>query len=303
VLAALQAQTLPVERWELVVVDNASTTDLKTELDLSWHPNGRCVREERLGTVYALLCGIQASKGDVLIIVDDDNVLDRDYLEVALAISHDYPLIGTWGGQNVPEFEEKPPEWTKPFWKCLALRELDRDKLSYVPGDWEPGELKFPYGAGGCYRRIVADAYASLVISDPRRTKLGSKGSTLLGGEDIDMACTTYDVGLGSGLFQSLKLTHIIPAGRLDEQYILKILAGYKYADLLLLYIRGQIEKVPFWKHSLRLIVKSAPFLFSPKAWMMKGRDRAFYLAERKSSWLAMIEIYKLQHSTASIRT
>jgi glycosyltransferase involved in cell wall biosynthesis len=303
VLAALKAQTLPLDRWELLVIDNASTSDLKSELDLSWHPHSRCVREERLGTVYALLCGIQASKGDVVIVVDDDNVLDRDYLEIALTISHNYPNLGTWGGQNIPEFEEQPPIWTKPFWRYLALRELKRDQVLVFPNQpkdlsgLEPDEPYLPYGAGGCYRRAVADAYFKLVTSDSRRTKLGRKGSSMVGGEDYDMGCTAYDLGLGSGLFQSLQLTHLISPHRLNEQHILKLIAGSKYTDLLLVYIRGQIGTVPFWKHLVRLVVKSAPLLFSPKAWRMKGRDRKFYLVERKSSWLAMIEIFRIQQS------
>ena len=48
VLAALQNQTLSSGEWELVMVDNASHTPLSGTIDLSWHPQGRVVREENL---------------------------------------------------------------------------------------------------------------------------------------------------------------------------------------------------------------------------------------------------------------
>ena len=38
-LAGLRAQTLPPERWELLVVDNASNQPLVP--DLAWHPRAR----------------------------------------------------------------------------------------------------------------------------------------------------------------------------------------------------------------------------------------------------------------------
>ena len=45
VLDALKAQTLPKERWELLLIDNASNEPLSGEWDLSWHPHARHIRE------------------------------------------------------------------------------------------------------------------------------------------------------------------------------------------------------------------------------------------------------------------
>ena len=42
---------------------------------------------ERLGLTPARLRGIRESRGELLVFVDDDNVLERDYLEVALALA------------------------------------------------------------------------------------------------------------------------------------------------------------------------------------------------------------------------
>ena len=172
VLQALISQTLQTELRELLVVDNASDELLSLEIDLSWHPNARHIREEQLGLTPARLRGIKEAVADILVFVDDDNVLYPDYLEVALKISKDFSIIGAWGGQVIAELEEEPPEWTKPdltnHLKNLACREFERDKWSNLPHEYETT----PCGAGLCVRKIVADKYTKLVYNDPRRVDL-----------------------------------------------------------------------------------------------------------------------------------
>ena len=115
VLEALRAQTLPAREWELLLVDNASEKPLANRFDLSWHPNARHVREDRVGKAHALLRGIAEFQGELLVIVDDDNVLRADYLQAALKISADYPWLGAWSGSCNPEFEVEPPAELRPW--------------------------------------------------------------------------------------------------------------------------------------------------------------------------------------------
>src|ERR1700746_4111324 len=84
VLDALRNQTLPKERWELLLVDNASTDSLATAWDLSWHRLGRHIRERELGIARARLRGIKATQTELIVFVDDDNVLAPDYLSEAI---------------------------------------------------------------------------------------------------------------------------------------------------------------------------------------------------------------------------
>src|SRR5271154_1339560 len=79
-LDALAEQTLPKDRWELLLIDNMSREPVSSAWDLSWHPNARHVREEALGLTNARLRGIRESKGEYLVFIDDDNVAAADYL-------------------------------------------------------------------------------------------------------------------------------------------------------------------------------------------------------------------------------
>src|SRR5437870_757728 len=80
-VAGLESQTLPRERWELIVVDNASAAGRGPREDLSWHPFVRLLPEATLGLTPARLRGIRDATGELLVFVDDDNVLDADFLE------------------------------------------------------------------------------------------------------------------------------------------------------------------------------------------------------------------------------
>ncbi len=106
VLDALKAQSLPKEEWELVLVDNASKEPVAERWDLSWHPNGRHVREETLGAAQARLRGIRETNTEWLVFVDDDNVLDKDYLREAVKAGQTHDFLGVIGGRIDPEFEE-----------------------------------------------------------------------------------------------------------------------------------------------------------------------------------------------------
>src|ERR1700749_4522865 len=110
-LAALKSQTLGTEHWEYLLIDNGSDEPLAARVDLSWHPHGRHIREDNLGLTHARLRGISESRGEVLVFVDDDNVLDIDYLEQVIALSKQHQMIGAWSGQCRPVFDEPPPAW------------------------------------------------------------------------------------------------------------------------------------------------------------------------------------------------
>jgi glycosyltransferase involved in cell wall biosynthesis len=229
-LTALRDQRLAYDQWELVVVDNQSDEVLARRLDLCWHPSVRVVREETLGLTAARLRGIRESSGDLLVFVDDDNVLDRDFLEVAQRTMHDRPFLGSWSGQCRPAFEATPPEWTRRYWGNLVIREFDKDMWSNLPR--LPQSM--PCGAGLCVRRQVALHYLDLHESGERSFQFDRNGKSLLSGGDNDLAACACDIGLGVGLIASLKLTHLISPERLTEDYLARLAEGIHYSSTLL---------------------------------------------------------------------
>jgi glycosyltransferase involved in cell wall biosynthesis len=231
-LNGLRSQTLDMKSWELLLIDNASDQPLKFKADISWHPNGRHVSESDLGLVRARCRGIEASTGEILIFVDDDNVLDSDYLLKAVELSDKWPILGAWGaGVISPEFEVEPAAHLKEFLPSLAIRRVAAPRWSNVL----PCVDATPWGAGLCVRRSVADAYWRLG-QESKHPTIGRVGSVLLSGDDVELCYVASQLGLGVGTFPELKLLHLIPRERISESYFVKIAEGTKISNILLDY-------------------------------------------------------------------
>src|SRR5437868_6855256 len=113
-LAGLASQKLNRDSWELVIIDNASQdSSVFSELDFSWQPCTRIIREDQLGLTPTRIRGVKESAGEYIIFVDDDNVLDPEYLRHFECILASNPKLGAIGGKSVPEFEAAPPPWVK----------------------------------------------------------------------------------------------------------------------------------------------------------------------------------------------
>jgi glycosyltransferase involved in cell wall biosynthesis len=278
-LQALNNQTLSKDLWELLLIDNASDDILASEVDLSWNPSARHIREDELGLTPARLRGIEESQAEVLVFVDDDNVLEIDYLATVLQISKDYSFLGTWGGQIVPGFEETPPEWTKPFWVALAIREFNEDHWSNIVNQYETT----PCGAGMCIRKSVAEKYSELVKQDSRRKSMGRKGKKLTSYEDSDMAFTACDMGLGTGRFAKLRLTHLMPPERLQEDYLLRLIESSTYSGVIVESYRGKLTQ-----GSKSGLGKFANWI---RFWLMSPRQRRFYQASQRGLQAALNEL------------
>jgi glycosyltransferase involved in cell wall biosynthesis len=234
-IAALENQTFPRDQWDLLLVDNASSPDKAPHPDLSWHLQSRSVHEKKLGLTPARLRGIREASGDLLVFVDDDNVLDADFLATAHRISQERAFLGSWSGQCRPEFEEPPPEWTRRYWGNLVIRQFDEDVWSNLPRLPE----SMPCGAGLCVRRDVALRYLHLHESGRRSFQFDRTGATLLSGGDNDLAACACDIGLGVGLIAALKLQHLIPPQRLTADYISRLAEGIAFSSTLLDAQRG----------------------------------------------------------------
>jgi len=244
VLEALRGQTLDQSAWELVVVDNNSTTPLSlttghrddgttgtktAEVDLSWHGNARVVREEAVGLTNARLRGFAETMGEVIVLVDDDNVLAPDYLEQVVRIAEKHPFLGVWSGNVTLELEPGSEEPRRELRHLLCERTVERDVWSNDPRHLAAN----PWGAGECIRREVAEAYAALVEKEPRRRQLDLQGQDLVYGGDTDIAYTGCKHGWGMGVFADLRVTHLTPKGRCTDEYVLRRYEGQAFSNVL----------------------------------------------------------------------
>ena len=187
---------------------------------------GQAARNPRKGT------------GSVLLFVDDDNVLQSDYLREALRIAREWPILGAWGGHVEGVFEIEPSSEVLEYLWMLGVRNVAIVQWSNATFD----NHAVPNGAGMCVRRPVALRYATAVTNSPYRQRLDREGGTgLVSGGDTDLALTACDAGLGGGLFPTLVVRHLIPRHRVEPQYIIRLAENIAYGQLLVRSVPSRI--------------------------------------------------------------
>ena len=273
-LDALKDQTLPMKEWELMLIDNASSDSLSKKL-ISWHPNGRVVREDTLGLTHARLRAIKEAKGDLLVWVDDDNILVPKYLESARDHFKMFDKLGAAGGPSIAEYLEETPPWYEPNLAPIGCRDLGKE-ITIASWDNEYPRCS-PIGAGMVTRTEAIKKWAEVITGDPVRLALGRTGEQLTSGEDNDINLVILREGWNVGYFPSLRLTHLIPGGRLTLDYQKKI-SRVAFRDFIrVLNIHGlrPWPKIAKWTVRPRIIKA----WFTHKAWKGKNNAIRFYSA------------------------
>jgi glycosyltransferase involved in cell wall biosynthesis len=272
VLESLRAQTHPSDKWELILVDNASAEPTAERWDLTWHPHGRHVFEPELGLASARHCGIRESVGRLLIFVDDDNVLASDYVGQALRIAEECQFLGAWGSGSIDaEFEVEPARHLHSLLPWLAVRHVDRPVWSNVRSCTDAT----PFGAGLCVRRHIGETYVDYC----RTTSIpitGRKGASLGAHEDFEICYLACESGLGMGVFPELKILHLITKERVTDEHFVRLVEGVTLSQYVLANKwTGAMPKSPF---ALRGAASFVLNLFT-----RRGFDRRIYFAELRA--------------------
>lgn len=253
VLANLQSQTLPNTQWELVLIDNASQPSLCSQINLSWHPTARVIRENQLGLTPARLRGFREATAELLVFVDDDNVLEPDYLSQVVQIFQHHSDLGAIAGKSLPEFEIKPQPWVAEFYKVLALRDFGENALISPATFGAVAQNLYPEfapgGIGLAVQRRAFAAYVEQIAGNKLRLALGRMGKQLIAGEDNDIVLTLLNAGWGVGYFPQLQLTHLIPASYLSREYLARLNYASSRSWVQVLGVHGlrMWKKIPRW--------------------------------------------------------
>lgn len=267
-LRALKNQTLADHNWELILIDNASSPSIKLSDFIDSGPaNLRLVVEQKLGLTSARRRGFSEAKGEFIVLVDDDNELDSNYLAYVMAIFEDYPGIGSIGGKVLPEFEVIPPQWMREFDGILACRDYG-DAPKIVPGNQRSvkGLPEYPayapIGAGMALRRVALQPWLDDVQAD---TISDRRGKELTSGGDNDIIFCIAENGWAVGYFPALSLKHLISAGRTTTDYLGRLNHGIQksWIHLLVKHKASPWSTIYGWTVPLR----KAKAWFAYRAW------------------------------------
>jgi len=222
VLAAIAKQQVSLEvNWTVLVVDNNCTdhTVAVVQKYIQWGkiPALRIVKEPRQGLTYARLCGVQNTTGDWIAFVDDDCLLQEDWVEQAAKFACLHPECGAFGGKVILDWETRPPAFVL--------------KFGYSFAEQNQGEFPKPVsclvGAGLIIRRgAVLDI--GWVDKQFMSDRVGKK---LVSGGDVELAlrlASKHELWYNP----KCQLMHVIPVRRTAIKYLIKINYGLGVSQL-----------------------------------------------------------------------
>lgn len=211
-LNSLAQNDYPVTDYEIILVDNNCTDNTHTicqqfaeeHSDITF----RYVIEPVQGLSAARNKGIKEAKGDIIIYVDDDALVDSNYIRTYAEHFSSRPDTMAAGGPIEPLYETEEPSWMSPYTKALLTAWMNYgDKIRQYPNG------RYPGGGNVAYRKSVFDKVGFF------NTELGRKGTALLASEEKDIFDKMHQLGMKILYLPTPVLHHIIPQTKLEEPY------------------------------------------------------------------------------------
>ncbi|HEY5722732.1 MAG TPA: glycosyltransferase [Allosphingosinicella sp.] len=206
----------PGTAWELLVVDNGSgDSTAETALSFASRLPLRLVSEPVPSLCPARNRGAAEAKGRYLCWIDDDVLLDPDWLAAYLAAFRNHPEAAIFGGRILPRLDPPAPAWFArrmyewPVANLVALRDMGDEES---PVALEGGRL--PWGANYAIRAEEQKLYAYKpeIGFSPRHVRRT--------GEETDLIYRILRDG-GSGWWvPDCRVRHVIPAERQTLAYL-----------------------------------------------------------------------------------
>lgn len=207
--------------FELLVIDNCSI-DSTAEFVKHYLTNEntkipfKIIVEAKSGLNYARITGLKNAKNDWVLLCDDDNILNKNYLTIALEIINKYPNLGAIGGKGIAKVDCDLPDWFDKYSHSFAIG----------PQGTQTGFLPMGsslYGAGLFVNKkpllMLFNTGFETIMSD-------RKGQSLSSGGDVEWCYLLQIMGFRLFYAKELIFHHKIQKERLEWAYYEKLKFG-----------------------------------------------------------------------------
>lgn len=232
-LRSLASQTLAAEAFEVVVVDNGSTdgtADVARRHGTSFPL--RYAFEPDPGLHAARHAGMRAARSDILVFADDDIVAEPTWLASIVAAFAD-PSVALVGGNNLPLFEQPPPDWLERWWQEPVLHGRALPHLSILDFGGREFDIdpRYVWGCNFSVRRAALLGAGGFHPDAMPDGKLRWRGDG-----ETHVSDWIRQAGLRARFHPGASVRHRVPATRMTPAYFAK--RGYaqgvsdSYADV-----------------------------------------------------------------------
>ena len=225
-LASLQAQTLPPEQLEILVLDNSPDAALSAQMAAQHAALAslRWIHIARTGLAHARNHAMQEAQAPLLAFIDDDVTVAPGWSAALVAGFKQFgEAIHSAGGPVHPEWSAPPPAWLAadmlPF---LSLMDRGGEARLLAHEEWVPG-------ANVAYR------LARLRAAGGFAEALGRNGpdDILLSNEETELGHRLHRGGGRTAWLPDAVATHRIDPSRLDRVWFRRRFAWQAVSDYL----------------------------------------------------------------------
>ena len=265
-LESIAANDLDKSQYEILLVDNNCTDNTRAvcEAFATAHTDVqfRYVVEYEQGLSAARNKGIKEAKGDIIVYIDDDALVDIGYLRTYADWFASHSDTMACGGPVEPLYETQEPEWFTPYTKALLTA-----WCNYGSKAREYPKGCYPSGGNAAFRIKVFEQVGLF------NTALGRKGNSLMASEEKDIFDKMHALGMQIKYLPGTVLHHIIPQTKLEQDYFdrltLQIGISERQRTLTISkgkYVKRLISECIKWSGTIVLL-----FLYTISFHPMKG--------------------------------
>jgi len=212
-LESLVSQHATVEKYEIVVVDNASLDDTDSVLQeyVRAHKYVRGFKEENLGLSHARNRGWREAVGEYVAFIDDDAIAFPDWILQINAFVKRHPEILAFGGTYEAYSLTPIPSWFPPEYGSWSLGNEERP---VVPGE------EWINGTNMVFHKEILSRFCGF------DSQLGMAGDRISYGEETKLLVNLKNDNIPVYFVPKMEVKHLIADYKMKLSWLL--LASYK---------------------------------------------------------------------------
>jgi len=213
-------------KWEVLVIDNASTDKTALVARQCWGDHGpapmRVVHEARLGLCYARERAFEEAQYEVVSFIDDDNWVTPEWVTTVCKCMSMDSQLGAVGSANTAVAEVAFPEWFSRYSSYYAAWDFP-EVATIAPS--------FLVGAGMTIRKSVWQWLRHNGFHPRLTDRLGTR---LTSSGDVELGCAIRLAGWKIRVEPQLELEHYMTAHRLRWDYLRRLIRGVGESHVVL---------------------------------------------------------------------
>jgi glycosyltransferase involved in cell wall biosynthesis len=285
-IECLLKQDFPADQFEIIVADNSPNARFRQMIESMNNDKVKYIWEPRPGAHQARNSGALAARGEIVVLIDDDELFNQELLQNIYNGFAD-PAVGCVGGKMLPQWEvEKLPEHYSSFAPC-DITHLDLGDEPRILKGWEE-----VWGGNMAVRR---DLYIKVGGMNP--DLFPDKMIWRTGDGECGLQQKIKDAGYKIFYEPKASVYNRINAGRLTEEFLFK---RRKYRAISMSFANIRLLKnkrfllLRLLRHAARCYVNALIDIFSGKfassldrkiesfSWYIEGQHHMWAFVSKK---------------------